>query len=467
MFCPNCGTHNEDDSLFCGSCGTSLKEVNNPVENIPVENTPVENIPVENIPVGNNQVENVQMDNSSVGNVVPDNNVMQQMNGVYSQQQMAPKPPKKPIKINKYVIMTPIFALTFIIAIVAFVLVGKSTYSAETVATDYFEAIANGDWKTAYEMMDISDSEYISQDLFEKAMVKNLGTEIKDYKVKRVRESGFGAVVDITYREKGGSTDESISITLNEADKNGFLFFKTWKVSSQEFVAKDFTIYTAKGATLYLDGNKVSEKYIDSQDTYNDVYKIPKLFKGTHTLQIEVGDFKGDAELYEVMGDSYSYTINSVYISEEQQKEIMDIGYGYMTDIIDAAVKGKKFDSVENIFTSDVADDAKSRYDDYFACDFYAVDKEEGITVVELSDVEGDVESYGVSDGKVYISIRMEYDVLNTGLEKSWWDGTISEGKDDYGSATTYVRMEYVDGEWLISDEYSIPTDVRYAKYFE
>lgn len=24
MFCPNCGTKNEDDALFCGNCGTRL-----------------------------------------------------------------------------------------------------------------------------------------------------------------------------------------------------------------------------------------------------------------------------------------------------------------------------------------------------------------------------------------------------------------------------------------------------------
>ena len=35
MFCPNCGTKNDDDALFCGSCGTKLqdKAVVPPVDN--------------------------------------------------------------------------------------------------------------------------------------------------------------------------------------------------------------------------------------------------------------------------------------------------------------------------------------------------------------------------------------------------------------------------------------------------
>ena len=54
MFCPNCGTKNEDDALFCGNCGTRLvidvpqeTPVQESVEEEP-EVTPVqENVPAE------------------------------------------------------------------------------------------------------------------------------------------------------------------------------------------------------------------------------------------------------------------------------------------------------------------------------------------------------------------------------------------------------------------------------------
>ena len=30
MFCPNCGTKNEDGDMFCAQCGTPLKEIDVP-----------------------------------------------------------------------------------------------------------------------------------------------------------------------------------------------------------------------------------------------------------------------------------------------------------------------------------------------------------------------------------------------------------------------------------------------------
>ena len=54
MFCPNCGTKNEDDALFCGNCGTRLvidvpqeTPVQESVEEEPEETPVQENVPAE------------------------------------------------------------------------------------------------------------------------------------------------------------------------------------------------------------------------------------------------------------------------------------------------------------------------------------------------------------------------------------------------------------------------------------
>ena len=51
MFCPNCGTKNDDEALFCEACGTPLREVEAPEEQaIPGYDTP-EQPPVNEEPV--------------------------------------------------------------------------------------------------------------------------------------------------------------------------------------------------------------------------------------------------------------------------------------------------------------------------------------------------------------------------------------------------------------------------------
>ena len=54
MFCPNCGTKNEDDALFCGNCGTRLvidvpqeTPVQESVEEEPGVTPVQENVPAE------------------------------------------------------------------------------------------------------------------------------------------------------------------------------------------------------------------------------------------------------------------------------------------------------------------------------------------------------------------------------------------------------------------------------------
>ena len=226
MFCPNCGTKNDDDALFCGSCGTKLqdKAVVPPVDNDfkpdielvqaevqngaqayaqPEEQTqtqtyaqpeeqaqpqayaqPEEQVQPQAYAQPEEQVqpqayvqpeEQVQPQQSVQAGEQTQSQPYTQQN-IYGQPQMpnqqnmpeyqapgqqyyAPvqkqKPPKKPFKVNKLAVVTGILSVAFIASIVVFFVVGKNTFSAQNVATDYFKAIINGDWDVAYDMMDM------------------------------------------------------------------------------------------------------------------------------------------------------------------------------------------------------------------------------------------------------------------------------------------------------------------------
>lgn len=514
MFCPNCGTKNDDDALFCGSCGTKLqdKAVVPPVDNDfkpdielvqaevqngaqayaqPEEQTQTQTYaqPEEQAqPQAYVQPEEQAQPQQSVqaGEQTQSQPYTQQ--NIYGQPQMpnqqnmpeyqapgqqyyAPvqkqKPPKKPFKVNKLAVVTGILSVAFIASIVVFFVVGKNTFSAQNVATDYFKAMTNGDWDVAYDMMDMDESDFINKDMFVKAVNGSDTLKVNKYTVK-ASESSIAADVVIKYRKRGASSDDELELSMNKEDSKQFLLFDSWKISSDSYTVSDFTVQVPSGTTLYMDDVEVPEKYIDEDtDSYTTytTYTIDKLFKGTHTFYIETGDFESSKGTYDVEYDEDYYTVDSIKIDEDSQKEIVDTAYGYMKQIIDAASTGQKFNSIKDIFTDDAAKDAKDEYENYFASAFYAYAKDDGITGVALSNVEADVESVYIEEGEVFISISIRYDDANTGLTTDWWTGSLKNGSAST-SGSTDMLLKYVDGKWLIANGYSIPTTISYNNWF-
>ena len=435
MFCPNCGTKNDDDALFCGECGTRLAE---------------------------------EMPEAAA-------NIAQQTQDMTQQyytpvQPAAPVPQpneKKPFKVNKLVVATIILAVVFVASIAAFVTIGKNTYSAKKVATDYFNAIKNCDWDTAYDMMDISESEFINKDLFIKAMSDYTSDEeITKYMVS-VQESDIEAVATVTYRVKGEDYNDDYNFVMNRQNKKNFLIFDSWKVSPKTFISKNIQVAVPNGAELYMDGKAVDESYIsDESDDYTTYYVIPKLFNGYHTFNIAVGDFESDVEKYDVSYDGDYLSLQSINIDEKSQKEIIDTAYEYTTKLIDAAVSGQQFSTVQDLFAEDIQEDAAYIYENSFADDFYPYSKDDGITAVTLTDVTADIESYYITDGKLQVYITFDYHVKNDGVSKNWWTNELTNGTDE-GDESSSVELIYEDGKWLIGNEYSFPSGVTYNTWFD
>lgn len=537
MFCPNCGTKNDDDALFCGSCGTKLqdKAVVPPVDNDfkpdielvqaevqngaqayaqPEEQTQTQTYaqpeeqaqpqayaqPEEQEQVQPQAYAQPEEQVQPQAYVQPEEQVQPQQSvqageqtqsqpytqqNIYGQPQMpnqqnmpeyqapgqqyyAPvqkqKPPKKPFKVNKLAVVTGILSVAFIASIVVFFVVGKNTFSAQNVATDYFKAIINGDWDVAYDMMDMDESDFINKDMFVKAVNGSDTLKVNKYTVK-ASESSIAADAVIKYRKRGASSDDELELFMNKEDSKQFLLFDSWKISSDSYTVSDFTVQVPSGTTLYMDDVEVPEKYIDEDTDSYTTYTIDKLFKGTHTFYIETGDFESSKGTYDVEYDEDYYTVDSIKIDQDSQKEIVDTAYGYMKQIIDAASTGQKFNSIKDIFTDDAAKDAKNEYENYFASAFYAYAKDDGITGVALSNVDADVESVYIEEGEVFISISIRYDDANTGLTTDWWTGSLKNGSAST-SGSTDMLLKYVDGKWLIANGYSIPTTISYNNWF-
>ena len=507
MFCPNCGTQNVENALFCASCGAKLQETAaqptfgsafDMSQQAPTPETPV--APTENAqqaqtpetpaaPTENTQAAPAQQ-TAPVNNAQPifgsDFSATQPVSNqgapvppVYGQaapgmqgtpgtpgMQMAPgmqaapvapKPPKAPFKISKLLIAVIAEAVVLVAMIVVFFLVGKSTYSYEKVAEKYFESVMEADWRGAYSQLDISESDFVNEDLFAAANEGTEAVEINQYKVISSFDRGLTATVNIQYSEKGSSSVSTMSITLNKQAKKNFLFFDGWKVSGEDYVATDFEIDVPAGVTVYLDGVELPATLKDPNSEYSDYYIVPRVVKGTHEVYMTLGDFSSKPETVSVNYDDGYYSISRFEITQEQQTELFEKAYGDFQTIVSNAVNGGDFSAIQNLYAADTTEDAKYEYENYFTYKFAAFNEgTSGITDVALTDVTADFWDMYTSGGNIYVEVDLNYYYTVQYIYPGGFFTAPYMGEYD-NSNSMYMYYVYEDGEWKLSNS-SMPS---------
>lgn len=178
MFCPNCGTKNEDEALFCGNCGTRLvidvpqetpvqesvpaePEATSAQENVPAESeaTPVQ----ESAPAGSEETP-VQESVKAEPEVTPvQQSVPVQPQQAFGQQPVQPtqftgqnsgqQPANnKPARFPKGIIAIVAAGVAVIAAIIIFVCVGNNVTDYKKTAKQYVKAVAECEWNDAYSL---------------------------------------------------------------------------------------------------------------------------------------------------------------------------------------------------------------------------------------------------------------------------------------------------------------------------
>lgn len=461
MFCPNCGTSNDESALFCANCGTRLElepvvteksaaSDNNAVTQQPEVQTQAQQ-PAEQpqAPQINEQVQ-PQVQTAQV-------NVQPQVTPMYEQPQngVIGDSAKKPFKLSKKIVIIGTAAAVVIAAVIVFICVGNSLTNYKKTAGSYVKAVEECDWAKAYSLVQIPDSEFLTKNAFITAHSEATGSAVGNMRVidsfsSKGRLPGNKAV-SVIYTTATGADSQDLLLTVT--DKHYMLFFKKYKVSTEDAVVSDCTINVPKGLTLFINDVLVGEQYKSKDSGKNssyDVYKIPYLFNGTTILKA-TSEFTEDytKEIYPSY-DEYTTSISSydVKFAEDKINGLKDKAKKDVTEFFDAAQKKNDFSTVSDKFTTDMQSSAKSTYNGYVDTFKSTYKQISNFKITTFNPSMSDT-TFRVDSNDGCPTIKVGYKISYSYTYKYSSDTKSHERNDSKSSA--YVYYKYVDGQWKIS----------------
>ncbi len=407
MFCPNCGTKNEDDAMFCANCGTKLQQEAPAPEQVQAEqSTPIQAEQTTSAPVQQNQT----------AQPLP-------AHGMTTAQTMtSPAPaPKKPM--SKGVVGAIVAASFAVAAIIIFVIVGNVTSNPENIVKKYFKAVNACNWDKVYACMDIPKGDFITKDALAAVNKDITATKITNFEVEEM-ESSSSAISKhyiVTYYKTGDSRSTQ-TVDLVKAGKH-MLFWNKYKVSSSNLVSNDYELSVMAGSTVTLDGIKVDSKYIKETSTADadgsvQTYHFDALFSGEHELLITHNMYEDIRKDISLFADNKRSTYTNAKLKDQIIKERVEAAQNDMKNIFTAALQRKNGSDLAAIVplyeknASNLQKNFETFRDRMKTAEGY------GWQSIEFKKCTGEESGTGISDGKPYVRVRVTASINGTSNKK-------------------------------------------------
>lgn len=414
MFCGECGSKLKKGDLFCGECGAKTEQVN-------------------------------------------DNNV------VVSKTNNSSSNPKKPMD-KKTKIIIAVVAGVAILLFALYQLFGNM-YSPKEVAKDYIEALINKNASKLYSYVEIEgDKTFVNKKAFEKLLDNDsYSVDIENYTITDVEYGDGKLTADVTvkYTSKSSTSEKTKTISLTKAKDKKLLFFDDWKIadmSSDSMVVEDYEITVPKDTTLTFASVKVDKKFIDKDESTDDldVYILPQVFTAKTEIKAKLAN---GMELTKEVTPSkyynyYKLSLSLDSLSDKTKKSLANTFKKDLETIYKAAMDKKTWDDIKSTFAKkDVdTDDLKESYTD-FVEDLTTSSntlKSIDFTKVELSSLSLN------SDGELVIRAKASY---KYSIEYTSYSGEVTT-KDD--SDYSYITFNYK----MTGKTYSLVNAKNLVDYF-
>lgn len=437
MYCPNCGKLNPQGDKFCMYCGTELIDNQN-VAPQPAAPT----------------VQDAWRDVKRTGG-----------------QSLA--------LIKRYPqISIPVAVLVVILLVYAFL--NGLVYTPKNAVVRYFGALKQGNVQSIYDCMDLPESQFISYDSFNR-MWGEMGTPSLQVSSYEITEAGsrlsassvdplmllFGQVDPddytdssdpqeqsslvktylVNYHTPGNDEIQSLQVRLIGEPMMGGLF-QNYKVLS-DYIVQDYLVTAPSGSTVTVDGIALTD---GSASQNGDVYTIPAIFQGEHTITVEsalggLSDtvFLSSSDYY---GDS-GYSCSYIPYSDATCSALFEQAKTQLNTIMAGALTRQAWPADVAVTTDpDDAEDVAYTYQ-RLQENLFDTERGSGYTSFQFTEIsdQSDHDQRFSSDGARY-TCAMDFRYNYTRRYVNWNDEVEMNNGSSSGSA--YLDYVYNNGTWQL-----------------
>lgn len=264
----------------------------------------------------------------------------------------------------------------FAVLAALYVTAGLRMYSPSKAVEEYYAAYVDGDWNAMYDACTFPESEFLSRQSFVNAnSYQGIDGEAPEtvigFTVKPAQESELSRTYQVDYRVSGSKETKSVQVETVRGARAG-IFFRTWEVIPDGLYMENVEIQIPAGAKLTLDGIGLSSEFYVATDSNVDIYRIPYLFCGYHTIALEQEGKEEYREIYKAEEGQPLRMLPDLRLSETTGKEITEFVLRAVDAVYEAAISHGEFESVSEYFPSDVigkrrAEDAYGEFTEHFA----------------------------------------------------------------------------------------------------
>lgn len=437
MFCPNCGMKNDDNAIFCFSCGTRMNE-----EQTADQNTKC-------VELHKSQEDQSTVDEND-GVFRPVNQFNPGQQSTFAQNPTAGR------RVNKLTIVALVELAAIVIAVIVFYKVGDNVFGYKHVAESYFQNVMNGNWEDVYEQLDVEQSQFVNKDEFIKIHKNDKCNSFNMFDIANSSSDNVSAKAAIEYRLKGSQSTSTMYTELNKQNDNNLIIFDNWKISGEQYVCKNFSIAVPENAKISVDGNALSSelKSTKSKDGF-DTYVISSILKGSHKLLVTIDGFDSIEQEVDVDANDYSYSVDKISLTKKQQEKLIEKASDNIQDIYKAAFAGKKFKEISKLYSSDkdIQESAEDRYKSFVSYNFISEDNKTGFLSIDYKKMSGEIESIYIYDSKIYVEGSIDYSYKYDYNHQGWFDDEVTKETED-GEDSTDFKFVYEKGDWLQVNTY-------------